>query len=87
MMNRRTLLTAAAIATTAGVQSARADGPPIDKSAVGYQDVPSNGQVCAACVYFEFYPANGPTPASRCKMVAGPIAPSGWCQIWQPKAK
>jgi hypothetical protein len=87
MMNRRTLLTAATLAATAGATAARAAGPPIDKSAVGYQDVPRNGQVCAACIYFIYKPATGPTPASRCKMVAGPIAPAGWCQIWQPKGK
>jgi len=52
---------------------------------VGYQDVPKNGQVCAACVYFIFAPATSSGPASHCKMVAGLISPAGWCEIWAPK--
>jgi len=45
-----------------------------------------NGQVCAACVYFEFYASTGGSaPASRCKLIAGPINPAGWCEVWQAK--
>ncbi len=82
---------AAALAAgrTAAAQMVPATGgpPPMSKDAVGYQDVPQNGQVCAACVYFIFHPqtAGGP-PASRCRLVAGPIAPAGWCEVWQAKA-
>jgi hypothetical protein len=73
---------AAALALTA--RPAKAD-PDLSKAAVGYQDVPSNGKVCAACVYFEFYPATAAGPASRCKLVAGLINPAGWCEVWAPK--
>jgi hypothetical protein len=81
------------IALTAGLLplaplTAEADAAaPISKAQVGYQDVPRNGQVCAQCVYFIFKPATSSAPASRCKMVAGPISPAGWCQIWAPAAK
>ncbi len=59
--------------------------PELSKAAVGYQDVPSNGRVCAQCVYFEFYPATATGPASQCKLVAGNINPAGWCEVWAPK--
>jgi len=65
---------------------AQADIAPMSKASVGYQDVPQNGQVCAACVYFEFYASTGGSaPASRCKLIAGPINPAGWCEVWQAK--
>jgi hypothetical protein len=84
MTSRRTLFTLAAGASLAALKPANAAPAPLDKAAVGYQDVPSGGHVCAQCVYFVFYPANGPLPASRCKLVAGPIAPAGWCEVWSP---
>jgi hypothetical protein len=83
---------AAAIVAAAGpakAQTAPATiGPaPMSKASVGYQDVPENGQVCAACVYFSFHPqTGGGPPASRCQLVAGPINPAGWCEVWQAKA-
>jgi hypothetical protein len=67
-----------------GARPAKAE-PDLSKAAVGYQDVPSNGKVCAQCVYFEFYPATSAGPASRCKLVAGNINPAGWCEVWAPK--
>lgn len=58
---------------------------PVSMASVGYRDIPYNGQVCAACVYFEFYPAVDGQPASKCRLVAGNINPAGWCWIWSPK--
>jgi hypothetical protein len=93
-MTRNPLTRRAALglaATTAGaftilaVKPAQADGQ-LSKAAVGYQDVPENGKVCAACIYFEFAPATGSTPASHCKLVGGLISPSGWCEVWAPKS-
>lgn len=86
---RRAALTLALTTTGAATlafapHAAKAD-PDLSKAAVGYQDVPSNGKVCAACVYFEFYPATSTGPASRCKLVAGLINPAGWCEVWAPK--
>ncbi len=92
-MNRRVFLNAvqkilpAAALFFATRGAARADiVPALDKSAVGYQDVPRNGAVCAQCVYFAFHPATAAGPGSRCKLVAGPISPAGWCEVFQPKA-
>ena len=88
MTTRRNLIALSAGLLPLATISARADTvPAITKSQVGYQDIPRNGQVCAQCVYFIFKPASGATPQSRCKLVAGPISPAGWCQIWAPGGK
>jgi hypothetical protein len=87
-VSRRDLLLIGAGLGAAAVAAvpAQADIAPMSKASVGYQDVPQNGQVCAACVYFEFYASTGGgAPASRCKLVAGPINPAGWCEVWQAK--
>jgi hypothetical protein len=88
---RRAALRLAGATTGAGALALLAGAPAraeanLSKAAVGYQDVPSNGKVCAQCVYFEFYPATSAGPASRCKLVAGLINPAGWCEVWAPKA-
>ena len=38
---------------------------------------PKNGQMCSNCVNFE--------APNACKLVEGPIAPSGWCIAFGPK--
>jgi hypothetical protein len=76
--------TAGAALTLVTAPKASADAN-LSKAAVGYQDVPQNGKVCAQCVYFEFAPATGTAPASHCKLVAGLINPAGWCEVWAPK--
>jgi hypothetical protein len=42
------------------------------KERVEYQEQPNDGQVCAGCVQFN-------AEAQRCRIVAGPINPRGWC--------
>jgi hypothetical protein len=83
---RRGLLGLGAGLALGGLAASPARADMLSKSAVGYQDVPNGGKVCAQCVYFEFKPATGATPASRCKLVAGNINPAGWCEVWAPKA-
>jgi len=87
VFSRRRVFTAAAGLALAGCAAvaARADII-LSKASVGYQDVPNDGKVCAQCVYFEFMPASGATPQSRCKLVAGNINPAGWCEVWAPKS-
>ena len=72
-------------AAKADTGAAAAQLPALSKASVGYRDVPYNGQVCAACIYFIFKLSAGSEIASRCQLVAGPIAPAGWCQVWSPK--
>ena len=42
-----------------------------------YQDTPKNDQKCSTCIQFV-------TPAS-CKIVADPISPDAWCQLYAAK--
>jgi len=85
MKTRRQIIAASAGSLLLGLKSAQAAGAPISKAAVGYRDIPYNGQVCAECVYFIFKPSENGVPESRCKMVAGVINPAGWCEIFAPK--
>jgi hypothetical protein len=85
MKTRRQIIAASAGSLLLGLKTAKAAGSPISKAAVGYRDIPYNGQVCAECVYFVFMPSENGVLESRCKMVAGPINPAGWCEIFVPK--
>jgi hypothetical protein len=86
VFSRRRVFAAAAGLALAGCASGTARAEILSKASVGYQDVPNGGKVCAQCVYFEFMPASGNTPQSRCKLVAGNINPAGWCEVWAAKA-
>jgi hypothetical protein len=86
MTTRRNFVAGSAGSLLLGLATARADSAPLSKAAVGYRDIPYNGQVCAACIYFIFKPALNGVPQSRCKMIAGPINPAGWCEIYAPKS-
>jgi hypothetical protein len=86
LLSRRRAFKAAAGMALAGCAAGTARAEIMSKSAVGYQDVPNGGKVCAQCVYFVFMPASGSTPQSRCKLVAGNINPAGWCEVWAPKS-
>jgi len=44
---------------------------------VQYQATPKDGNKCSACVNFE--------APNACKIVAGTIAPEGWCVAFAPK--
>jgi hypothetical protein len=86
VFTRRLVFKAAAGLALAGGAAGTARAEILSKSSVGYQDVPNGGKVCAQCVYFEFRPASGTTPQSRCKLVAGNINPAGWCEVWAAKS-
>ena len=85
MKNRRTFIATCTGSLLLGSATARATGAPLSKASVGYRDIPYNGEVCAQCVYFLFRPIENGVPQSRCRMVAGPINPAGWCEIFAPK--
>jgi hypothetical protein len=50
---------------------------------VHYQLMPKGAQQCSKCNYF--LPGSSPTGAGLCKIVAGPIAPNAWCQLFAAK--
>jgi hypothetical protein len=85
MTTRRNFVVGSAGSLLLGLRAAEAAAAPLSKAAVGYRDIPYNGQVCAQCVYFVFKPTENGVLQSRCKMVAGPINPAGWCEIFAPK--
>lgn len=85
MKTRRQIIAASAGSLLLGLQTAKAAIAPMSKAAVGYRDIPNQGQVCAQCVFFIFRPSENGILESRCKLVAGPINPAGWCEVFAPK--
>ncbi len=78
---RRTLLRAGlavvgGVAAAATATTVRAQDK-IAQAQVQYQATPKDGNMCSKCVNFEA--PNG------CKIVAGTIAPTGWCVAFAPK--
>jgi hypothetical protein len=75
------------LAGTVVATAARADNPDdgkIEKSVVQYQyKWNADGSHCGICANF-LPPANGEKIA-RCKVVAGPIDPNGYCIAFAPK--
>ena len=68
---------AALLGSAAIVNRAEAADTKVAQKAVAYQDTPKGPQRCDSCTYFE--------PPSSCKVVAGTISPSGWCQLYAKK--
>ena len=52
------------------------------KSAVQYQDHPKGNHQCSNCMHF--IPGPSADAMGHCKIVAGKIAPKGWCLAWAP---
>ncbi len=72
-------IAAGAIGSGAIATHALADIPSkAPKSAVGYQAAPKAGQSCSQCANF--------LPPADCKVVASPVTPNAWCQLFQAKA-
>ncbi len=77
--SRRAVLQGGLTVLAAGLSTrAQAQAPQkLAQKIVQYQPTPKNGQMCSNCVNFE--PPNG------CKLVEGPVAPTGWCIAFGPK--
>jgi hypothetical protein len=74
----RTLSASAPIALMfAAISRPAAAAGSVPQSAAGYQATPNGDKRCDGCAHFE-------APAS-CKVVAGTIAPSGWCKLYAAK--
>jgi High potential iron-sulfur protein len=54
------------------------------KEAMKYQDQPKDGQRCDTCM--QFVPGAKPGAQGTCKVVDGPISPSGWCIAYVKKS-
>ncbi len=84
---RRSILIGAAALTglpaLVASQSASAAGT-VPQASAHYQAKPNaNGQHCSLCNYY--LPGASATAVGQCKLVAGAIAPTGWCQLFAPK--
>jgi hypothetical protein len=79
LLSRRALIGSAALALalTAAESAAGAETPETEKikqADAHYQDRPQGQQRCAICLQFE--------PPGHCRIVQGPIVPTGWCQFF-----
>ena len=54
------------------------------KEAMKYQEKPNNGQRCDGCM--QFVAGAKPGANGTCKVVDGPISPSGWCIAFVKKS-
>jgi len=80
IVSRRALVGGACLlvtCATAGAASAAAPSKTPQKDA-GYRNSPQGAARCETCSQF--------IPPSSCKLVVGPISPSGWCSFFAPKA-
>ena len=55
----------------------------VPKTSAKYQDHPSGANMCGKCNYF--LPGASAAGPGLCKLVAGPISPTGWCTLFAPK--
>jgi hypothetical protein len=83
---RRTILIGAATLAglpllAAGTQANAAGTMP--KANVHFQTTPKGANQCSKCNYF--LPGADPKGAGLCKIIAGPIVPTGWCTMFAPK--
>ena len=80
-ISRRVLLTGTTLAlgtaAVAAVSQAMAQVK-ISQAVANYQNTPKGDQRCDRCINFQ--------PPNACKFVQGDISPSGWCQLFVPKA-
>lgn len=53
------------------------------KAAVNYQDTPMGDRQCSKCR--NFIAAGTEAEGARCKVVAGPISPTGYCDLYSPQ--
>jgi len=82
VLSRRTLLSAAAAATTVFFAPCAIAGS-IPQKSVKYQTTPNDGRQCSGCKLF--IPGATPDANGTCKSVAGDITPNGWCVLFSAK--
>lgn len=78
-LRRRTVLRGAVLALAGlGAGSLAAQAKKIPQKAATYRDKPMGKARCDNCTLWQ-------SPAS-CKLVEGPISPSGWCSLYSAKS-
>jgi hypothetical protein len=82
-VSRRRLLRGAAFAAgggallAAGLAASPAAAAKLTQAAANYQATPKGGARCNVCTQWQ-----APTD---CKVVAGPVSPTGWCSLYAAK--
>jgi hypothetical protein len=81
--------TLAGLPLLAAAGSAEAAGGTLPKANAHYVEKPNGAKQCSKCTYF--LAGAGPKGAGTkgaglCKVVAGPILPTGYCLLFAPKA-
>jgi hypothetical protein len=64
--------------STTSANSRSAAGAPVNKQDAQYQDQPNGQQRCSLCANFQ--------APSACMVVAGSVAPNGWCKLFKAKS-
>jgi hypothetical protein len=78
-VSRRALVGGACLLVTCATAGAVAAAPSkVPQRDAGYRNSPQGGARCERCSQF--------IAPSNCKLVVGPISPSGWCSFFAPKA-
>ena len=81
-ISRRDFLFAASVVSGAVVSSTLLVSPALASTkmspkAMSYRPTPNGNQRCDNCANFQ-------APGS-CKLIDGPVSPSGWCILYNPK--
>lgn len=74
MRGSRRILLRSAIAAAALAASRAPAQPKVSQQQAQYQPTPKYGQSCVMCQLFR--------PPNACAVVAGDIAPQGWCKFF-----
>ena len=81
--SRRSLLAILpGLALLMAATAAKAGGT-MPKANAKYQETPKGKSQCSNCLYY--LPASKSGGTGFCKVVAGPISPSGWCALYAAK--
>ena len=82
---RRTIILGAAMLTGLPLLATpkRAVAAGVPQAAAKYQTMPKGAFQCSTCTYY--VPGASATAAGTCKVVAGAILPTGWCQLYAKK--
>jgi hypothetical protein len=82
-VSRRRLLRGAALAAgggallAAGLAASPALAAKLTQAAANYQTTPKGGARCNVCTQWQ--------APSDCKIVVGPVSPTGWCSLYAAK--
>jgi hypothetical protein len=76
-LSRRTILIAAA-GVAPFIALGEAQAAQLPQTAVHFQATPKDGKQCSECSHY--------VEPNKCQLVAGEIAPTGWCVLFAKKA-